>query len=91
MNRLSPPLLAIIVIGLLCTLLLAAVWSDVKSHRIPNWLVLTGIGFGLLLNSVLPQGYGFVSSLTGALGFDKALAGMALGLVIMLPPRCNAM
>jgi len=85
MDRLSPPLIAAIVIGLLCALLLGAVWSDVKSHRIPNWLVLTGSGLGLLLNSVLPQGYGFVSSLTGALGFNKALAGMAMGLVLMLP------
>jgi len=85
MDHLSPSLIAAIVIGLLATLLLTAVWSDVKSHGIPNWLVLIGIGLGLLLNSVLPEGYGFVSSLTGALGFNKALAGMALGLVLMLP------
>ncbi|MFD2270623.1 prepilin peptidase [Undibacterium arcticum] len=69
MDYLTPTLNAVIVIGLLCALLLVAVWSDVKSHRIPNWLVLAGAGLGLLLNSVLPLGYGFVSSLTGALGF----------------------
>ncbi len=44
-----------------------------------------GAGLGLLLNSVLPEGYGFVSSLPGALGLWKALAGLGLGLLIMLP------
>jgi len=85
MNYLTPSLVAAVVLALLCALLLAAVWNDVKSHLIPNWIVFFGAGAGLLLNSVLPEGYGFISVLPGALGFWKALAGLSLGLAIMLP------
>jgi prepilin peptidase CpaA len=85
MNHLTPSLLAALVISLLCALLLAAVWSDVRTRRIPNRLVLLGVVAGLLLNTVLPQGYGYLSALPGALGFWKALAGLGLGLCILLP------
>lgn len=85
MEHLTPVLVATIVLGLLCALLLVAVWFDVKGHIIPNWLVLTGTGLGLFFNSALPEGYGFISVLPGALGFAKALAGLGLGLVILLP------
>lgn len=85
MNSLTPTMVATLVISLLCTLLLAAVWTDVKSRRIPNRLVLLGVVSGLLLNTVLPQGYGFISSLPGAIGFWKALAGLGLGFAILLP------
>ena len=85
MEYLTPVLFATFVLSLLCGLLLAAVLSDVKSHRIPNRLVLCGVVSGLLLNVVLPQGYGFVSALPGALGLWKALAGFALGFAILLP------
>ncbi len=85
MNNSSSTLIAAIAVCPLFALLLGAAWIDVKSHRIPNLLVLVGVGLGLLLNSLLPQGYGFISSLTGALGLPKALAGLGLGLAIMLP------
>lgn len=85
MNNLAPSQLASIAVSPLFVLLLLAVKCDVKNHRIPNLLVFCGAGLGVLLNSVLPQGYGFISSLTGALGFWKALAGLGLGLTIMLP------
>lgn len=85
MNHLTPALVANIVNIILCALLLGAVWSDVKSHRIPNRLVFVGAGLGLLLNSVLPEGTGFVSGLPGALGLWKALEGLALGMIIFLP------
>jgi prepilin peptidase CpaA len=52
----SAPLL-----GLLC----AAAWHDVKSFRIPNYLTGAGLALGLSLNSVLPEGLGFFSSLLG--------------------------
>ncbi|WP_081801369.1 prepilin peptidase [Herminiimonas sp. CN] len=85
MNNLSPALIAAVAVSPLFVLVLAALWSDVKSHRIPNRLVFWGAGLGLLLNSVLPQGYGFISSLPGALGPWKALAGLGLGFCILLP------
>ncbi len=85
MDILSPDLVADIVVGLLCALLLIAVWTDVKGHRIPNRLVLAGAALGILLNTFLPEGRGFVSVLPGALGFWKAVAGLALGLAIPLP------
>lgn len=85
MANLNPSLLAAIVLGLLLALLSGAVWSDVKNQRIPNCLVFAGAGLGLLLNSVLPEGYGFTSVLPGALGFSKSLLGLALGLAILLP------
>ncbi len=85
MDNLTPDMIATLVISLLCALLLVAVRTDVKSRRIPNRLVLLGVVSGLLLNTVLPQGYGFISALPGALGFWKALAGLGLGFVILLP------
>lgn len=85
MEYLTPGLVAIIAVSPLFVLLLGAAWSDVKNHRIPNRLVFFGAGLGLLLNSLLPEGAGFISSLPGALGPWKALAGLGLGLVILLP------
>lgn len=85
MDHFTPNLIAAIGVIPLFALLLGAAWRDVESHRIPNRLVFFGIGLGLLLNSMLPEGYGFISSLPGASGFWKALAGLGLGLVIMLP------
>ena len=85
MNNLTPNIIAALVISLLCALLLVAARTDVRSRRIPNRLVLFGVVSGLLLNVVLPQGYGFVSALPGALGFWKALAGLGLGFAILLP------
>ena len=85
MLHLTPALVAALVNMLLCALLLGAVWTDVKSHRIPNRLVFIGAGLGVLLNGVLPEGTGFVSGLPGALGFWKASEGLALGLIVFLP------
>ncbi|MGH8807496.1 MAG: A24 family peptidase [Noviherbaspirillum sp.] len=76
---------ATIALGVLFALLLGAVWFDVRSFRIPNLLVFSGAASGLILNSVLPEGSGFVSALPGAIGFWKALAGLGLGLAILLP------
>ncbi|MES2071430.1 MAG: A24 family peptidase [Pseudomonadota bacterium] len=85
MDILTPALVADSVVGLLCALLLVAVWTDVKGHRIPNRLVFAGAALGILLNTFLPEGRGFVSILPGALGFWSALAGMVLGVAIPLP------
>lgn len=85
MDYLTPSSLAATVLGFLSFLLLAAAWVDLKSHRIPNRLILVGSVTGLLLNSVLPEGYGFASMLPGALGFWKALGGLTVGLAAMSP------
>jgi prepilin peptidase CpaA len=81
----SPQQIAFSVIGLLCAILAIAMWFDAKSNRIPNKLVFAGAGLGLLLNSMLPQGFGFTSQLPGAVGLLHAAAGLALGLAILLP------
>lgn len=85
MDNLTPSLIATIALTPLVVFLLLAVWHDVRMHRIPNRLVLIGVVSGLLLNTVLPQGYGFISALPGAIGFWKALAGLGLGFALLLP------
>lgn len=85
MDNLTPSLIATIALTPLVMFLLLAVWHDVRMHRIPNRLVLIGVVSGLLLNTVLPQGYGFISALPGAIGFWKALAGLGLGFALLLP------
>lgn len=63
---------------LLCPLLACAVWHDVRSRRIPNGLVFGGAVLAMLLHALLaPAG--------GGLGTLDALAGMALGLGLLLP------
>lgn len=74
------------VVGLLISLLVIAAWSDIKTRRIPNWLVLSGILVGLLANGLLPGGLGFNNSFApGGLGLLAALQGMGLGLAVLLP------
>jgi prepilin peptidase CpaA len=60
---------------LLMSLLLAAVASDIRARRIPNALVGAGVTAGLLVNGLLPEGGGLLSS----------LGGLALGLAVLLP------
>lgn len=50
----------------LAALLAAAVYLEIKESRIPNWLTLSGMAFGLLLG-YLPGGLTFRSSLIGLL------------------------
>jgi prepilin peptidase CpaA len=61
--------------AVLCALLLGAVRSDIRRLRIPNRLVFYGAATGLLFNCMLPA----------APGFWQALAGLGMGLAIMLP------
>lgn len=56
----------------LFTLLVAAAVIDVRRQRIPNWLTLSGLGFGLLYSAFVPfwGNHGFLWSLAGAgIGF----------------------
>lgn len=63
--------------GILMLLLAGAAISDYRSRRIPNWLVLSGITFGVIYNTVLPP-----SSHDNIL---FPLAGIGLGLLLFLP------
>ncbi|HEY8608154.1 MAG TPA: A24 family peptidase [Noviherbaspirillum sp.] len=85
MTDLTPAAVAAAVLSILFVLLTAAVWEDSRRRRIPNHLVLAGIGVGLGCNALLPQGFGFASVLPGALGFWSALAGAGVGLALLAP------
>lgn len=56
-------------------LAVAAAVSDALRRRIPNWLVLPGMLFGLAANALVP----------GALGLTSAVTGLAAGLLAFLP------
>lgn len=72
-------------LALLTSLLLLAVWHDVKYHRIPNWLVGIGMLAALVLHATLPSGLGLVSAAPGGLGSLGSLKGLTLGLALLLP------
>ena len=69
----------------LMVLLLLAMREDVRSHRIPNKLVLVVVVLGLGLNGLLPGGLGFNSEVPGGIGWLSALKGLALGIAVLLP------
>jgi len=54
-----------------------AVVSDVRSHRIPNRLVLAGLGFGFIYSAFVP--------FWGHHGFLWALGGAAIGFGVLFP------
>ncbi|SDY03241.1 prepilin peptidase [Nitrosomonas sp. Nm33] len=63
---------------ILVALLLFSAWHDIRQYRIPNLLVFSGAIIGVLLNSLLPQDM-------GGLGILTSLAGLGVGLVLLLP------
>jgi prepilin peptidase CpaA len=60
---------------LLCSLLLWAVISDVKKHRISNWLVIAVLGTGFVMQV----------DANGAAGMIDWLGGSVVGVVFFLP------
>lgn len=72
----ADPLLTCLPLAALCCLLALSVWHDVRSRRIPNWLV-----FGVAFAGVAFH----ATALPGALGLWPALGGWALGLALLLP------
>src|SRR5689334_20223499 len=66
--------------ALLLAIVLAAAVYDVLYRRIPNWLNLSGIVLGLLLNSFLYQGTS--SSPLGFSGLFFALKGLGLAFAV---------
>ena len=61
----------------LFTLLVVAAVSDVRHQRIPNWLTLSGLAFGLLYSAFVP--------FWGHHGFLWALAGAGIGFGVLFP------
>jgi prepilin peptidase CpaA len=63
--------------GVLFALLIVAAVIDYRTYKIPNWLTLTGIAFGLIYSAAVP--FSLHAGLLWALG------GLLLGFLIMLP------
>ncbi|MEY4883735.1 MAG: hypothetical protein RIS34_1589 [Pseudomonadota bacterium] len=63
--------------GILLLLLVSAAVIDFRSHRIPNWLVVSGAVYALVFNTVFPPWH------NGTVLFP--LAGLGLGLFLFLP------
>lgn len=74
--KLTPMLLNWRIGPLVLLLLMAAVW-DYRTQRIPNWLVLPGMVFGLAVNML-------IAPLPGA-AFWWPLAGLAVGFIGFMP------
>jgi prepilin peptidase CpaA len=64
--------------GVLIVLLLTAAVIDVKTNRIPNWLVFGGALYGLVYNTISP-------TYARDIGILFALGGLAVGLATLLP------
>ncbi|HEX2531978.1 MAG TPA: A24 family peptidase [Burkholderiaceae bacterium] len=63
--------------GVLFLLLVLAAIYDIRTYKIPNWLVASGIAFALVYTAVVPIPY------QG--GVLWALGGLGLGFLLMLP------
>lgn len=63
--------------GVLVALLLVAAWTDWRAYRIPNWLTVSGMAWGLAYNSL--AGNSVVA------GFVHGLLGLVTGLALLLP------
>lgn len=81
----TPHIAAVLALLPMALLLIAAVRQDIRSYRIPNAFVFWGAGLGLLLNAVMPEGFGFANQIPGGVGVLSALSGLAIGLVALLP------
>lgn len=81
----TPKLMGLLALVPMLVLMLLAAKQDISSHRISNKLVLTGVLFGVILNGILPEGWGFNSQIPGALGWLAAFKGLAIGMALFLP------
>ena len=62
-----------------------ALWHDVRSRRIPNWLIVAGTMAAFLLHALMPPGSGLFSAPVGSLGLLFSISGFAVGLLLLLP------
>lgn len=70
---------------ILVLLLLVAVATDIRRHRIPNALVLIGLTLGVAFQCIAYQDGTFLSAPIPDSGLISALAGIAVGFVCPLP------
>jgi len=78
-------LIGLLALMILIVLLLLVTREDIRSHRIPNKLVLVGVVLGLGLNGLLPGGLGCNIEVPGGIGWLVAFKGLLLGIVVLLP------
>ncbi len=71
--------------ALLVTVLVTAVWYDLRSRRIPNGVVFVGMVCALALHSLLPPGFVLAETFPVGIGLLDSLAGLGVGLALMLP------
>jgi prepilin peptidase CpaA len=65
----------------LAAVLVTAMWTDLRSSRIPNWLTFSAMGTGLLVQA-------WIGGLAGVL---SSLAGLGVGMgLFLLPYACRA-
>ena len=76
------PWLPGVLLGILLSL---TVWHDIKSRLIPNKIVFSGSLIALALHTLINPGSGLFNEPFGGLGILIAIAGFAIGLIIMLP------
>jgi prepilin peptidase CpaA len=84
-NSMSPHIVDFFVLSILLVLLSLAAWQDIKQHRISNRIVLVGVVLGFVFNGLFPQGLGYNSLAPGGLGWFGGLAGLGMGLAVLLP------
>lgn len=81
----TPGLIGFLALTPLVLLLLIVALQDIRSHKISNKLVLVGLVVGVVLNGLLPQGWGFNSAMPGGLGWFAGLQGFGVGMAAFLP------
>ncbi|WP_018609017.1 A24 family peptidase [Uliginosibacterium gangwonense] len=69
---------------LLPLLLVLAVWSDILTRKIPNWLVVCGLISGCACNIFITSGRGLFMEDSGGIGFGHAVLGVLVGGAIPL-------
>ena len=81
----TPELVGLLALVPMVVLMLLLARQDITSYRISNKLVLIGVLLGVVLNGLLPEGWGFNSQIPGALGWWAAIKGVAIGMAMLLP------
>ena len=76
---------ALVSAAALLALLLAATVIDVRTRRIPNVLVASGMLIGLSVHAIAPAGDGLFAATWGSLGVLQSLLGWGAGLALFLP------
>lgn len=69
----------------LCAWLLTAAVIDLRTRRIPNWLVGSGMLCALALHALAPAGTGLFAFWWGSPGVSQSLYGLLAGLALFMP------